>query len=183
MEKRVKRIFILGGKARQGKDTVCEYIKDYYKNQKCLYLPNNYYMRDYAKRIIGWSGEDATKPRELLLELADYARNNIDEHFYIDRTIQDIEIFSNYFDVIIISDARFPYEMTLPKEKFSNVTTIMVKRPNYDNLLSNEQKLHQTETSLDNFTEYDYEIINDGDLEDLKNKTHKLLETIEKSCC
>ncbi len=180
MKKRLKKIFILGGKARQGKDTICEYIQDYYENKKCLYLPNNYYMRDYAKRITGWSGEDATKPRELLIELADLARKNINEHYYIERTLQDIEIFSYYFDIIIISDARFPYEMTLPKERFKNVITIMVKRPNYESSLTNGIKLHETETSLNDFKDYDYEIINDGNLEDLKVKTFKLLDEIEE---
>ena len=129
MEKRVKRIFILGGKARQGKDTICEYIKDYYKDLKCLYLPNNYYMRDYAKRISGWDGEDATKPRELINELADLGRSK-NETFYLNRTLEDIEIFSYYFDIIIISDARYYYEMTIPKKRFASVYTIMVSRPN-----------------------------------------------------
>ena len=179
MKNKLKKIFIIAGKARQGKDTIYEYIKDYYKDYKVLYLPNNYYMRDYAKRIMNWDGEDSTKPRELLIELADFARNNIDEHFYINRTIEDIMVFSNFYDIIVVPDARFPYELELPKEKIGNVITINVTRPNYESELTSENKKHSTETSLDNFNNYDYKIINDGSLEELKNKVNEILNDIE----
>jgi len=179
METKLKKIFIIAGKARQGKDTVCEFIRDYYKDLKILHLPNNYYMRDYAKRITPWDGEDATKPRELLIELADFARHNIDEHFYIKRTIEDIFVLSNYYDIIIVPDARFPYEIEMPKDKFDNVISLYVERPNYISELSSENKKHATETSLDNYDNYDYKIINDGTLEDLRNKVNDLLEKIE----
>lgn len=179
MKKRVKKIIILGGKARQGKDTICEYIQDYYKDLKCLYLPNNYYMRDYAKRISGWNGEDATKPRELINDLADLGRKK-DEQFYLKRTLEDIDIFSYYFDIILISDARFAFEMTIPKEKFDNVYTIMVTRPNYDSDISEKAKQHNSEFGFVGFKDYDYDIINDGDLNDLRDKTYKVLDKIEE---
>ena len=178
METKLKKIFIIAGKARQGKDTVCEYIREYYKDLNSLYLPNNYYMRDYAKRIIKWDGSDATKPRELLNTLADYARNNFDKHFYIKRTIEDINVFANFYDIIIIPDARFPYEIEIPKQKFSNVISIHLERPNYISELTNEQKQHPIETSLENYNDYDYKIINDGTLEDLKIKIFDLLNKI-----
>lgn len=177
MNNKLKKIFIIAGKARQGKDTVCEYIMDYYKDYKVLHLPNNYYMRDYAKRITHWDGSDATKPRELLIELADLARS-MNEHFYINRTLEDIALFSKYYDIIIIPDARFPYEIDLPYSKFDNVISINVTRPNYNSDLSVAQKNHPIETSLDNYDNYDYKIINDGTLEDLKNKVYEILDKI-----
>lgn len=176
---RLKKIFIIAGKARQGKDTIYGYIKEYYKDLNVLYLPNNYYMRDYAKRIMGWDGADDTKPRDLLLALADYARSNISEHFYINRTIEDIMVFSTYYDIIVIPDARFPYEIEIPASKFSGVISINVTRPNYNSELSIENKKHSTETSLDEFDNYDYKIVNDGTLEDLKNKVFEILDDIE----
>ena len=162
------KIFIIAGKARQGKDTIGGFIKEYYKDSKILHIPNNYYMRDYAKRITGWDGSDETKPRELLLSLADYARTNIDEHFYIKRTIEDINILSKYFDIVLITDARFPYEIELPKKEFDNCISIHVDRPGFI-----------SETSLNNFDNYDYKIINDGTLDDLKNKVFNLLDSIK----
>ena len=181
MESKLKKIFIIAGRARQGKDTVCEYIKDYYKNEKVLHLPNNYYIRDYAKRITTWDGSDETKPRELLIELADYGRNNINEHFYINRIVEDIKVMSQFYDLIVIPDARFPYEIEIPKKEFNNVISIYIERPNYNSELTNEHKNHRTETSLDNFDNYDYKIKNDGSLEDLKEKVFKLLDEIDIS--
>lgn len=175
---RLKKIFIIAGKARQGKDTVYEFIKDYYDDCKVLHLPNNYYMRDYAKRITSWDGKDETKPRDLLNELADLGRS-FDEHFYIKRTIEDIVFFSNYYDIIVIPDARFPYEIEIPTSKFDNVISIHITRPNYNSELSEAQKKHLVETSLDNFDEYDYKLVNDGTLEDLKKKVFELLDKIE----
>lgn len=179
MENKLQKIFIIAGKARQGKDTIGEFIKEYYKDLKVLHLPNNYYMRDYAKRITNWDGSDETKPRDLLISLGDYARNNIDEHFYIKRTIEDIKILSCYFDIVLITDARFPYEIELLKNEFNNCISINVKRPEYVSELTNENKAHPTETSLDEFNNYDYQIINDGTLDDLKNKVYNLLDTIK----
>ena len=179
MEKNLQKIFIIAGRARQGKDTIGEFIKEYYKDLKVLHLPNNYYMRDYAKRITDWDGTDETKPRDLLISLADYARNNIDEHFYIKRTIEDIKILSNYFDIILITDARFPYEIEMPKKEFNNVISLHVERPEYVSELTNENKKHPTETSLDAYNNYDYKIINDSTLEDLKEKIYNLLDNIE----
>jgi len=178
MDNKLQKIFIIAGKARQGKDTIGEFIKEYYKDLKVLHLPNNYYMRDYAKRITDWDGTDDTKPRELLLELADYARNNIDEHFYIKRTIDDIKVLSNYFDIVLITDARFPYEIELPKNEFNKCISIHIERPDFESELSSDNKKHATETSLDNFDNYDYKIINDGTLDDLKNKVINLLDNL-----
>ena len=175
---RLKKIFVIAGKARQGKDTVCEYIREYYKDLKVLHLPNNYYMRDYAKRIVDWDGEDDTKPRDLLIELADLGRS-FSEHFYINRTIEDILIFSKYYDIIVIPDVRFPYEIELPKGKFEDVISIYVERPNFISELSNDQKKHATESSLDDYDNYDYKIINDGSLDDLRTKVFEMLNEIE----
>ena len=175
----MEKIFIIAGKARQGKDTIGEFIKEYYKDLKILHIPNNYYMRDYAKRITNWDGSDETKPRDLLISLADYGRKNIDEHFYIKRTIEDIKILANYFDIVLITDARFPYEIEMPKNEFNNCFSIHVERPEYISELTDENKKHATETSLDEFNNYDYKIVNDGTLDELKNKVYELLENLK----
>ena len=57
--------------------------------------------------------------------------------------------------------------------------SLYVERPNYISELSSENKKHTTETSLDNYDEYDYKIINDGTLEDLRDKVNNLLDKIE----
>lgn len=62
------KIIILSGKARSGKDTSMEIIKKKYeslgKKVICLFYAS--YIKEYAKRISDWDGNDETKPRTLL---------------------------------------------------------------------------------------------------------------------
>ena len=126
------------------------------------------------------AGTEETKPRELLQVLGtDIIRNKIDKDFFVNRTCEDIVIYKYYFDVIIISDVRYPNELEEPQKRFQNVTTIKVERPNFENDLTKKQKEHATETALDNYTNYDYIINNDGDLNDLNNKIENLIEEVE----
>ena len=54
---------------------------------------------------------------------------------------------------------------------------IRVERPNFDNGLTPEQKLHISETEMSTFSEYDYIITNDGSLDDLREKIKKAFTT------
>lgn len=176
--KRNPKIYIFSGKARAGKDTSAEIIKNHYEqnNKKVIILQYAFYLKEYAKKISGWDGSDENKPRQLLIDLGTgLIRKKISYNFFVDRMIQDIEIYSYYFDVIIISDARLVEELDYPKTKFKNVNLINIVRPNYDNGLTDEQKKSLTESALDSYDDYDYRLINDGTLEDLKYKIINML--------
>ena len=176
------KIFIIGGKARQGKDTVCGMIRKYYseKDIKSINLQFSSYIKEYAKKISGWDGDDTDKPRELLQELgSEVIRDKIDPLFFVKRMIGDIKVYSHYFDIITISDARFKVEIDTIKENFAGVIAIKIERPNFDNGLTEEEKKHSTEVDLDDYDSFDYEIINDGSIEDLNNKINELMKVIK----
>ena len=177
------KIFVIAGKARHGKDTVAGYIKDYYENKKVINLAYGNYIKEYAKKISDWDGSDETKPRELLQELGtEIIRQKIDKDFFVKRICEDILVYSYYFDIITISDARFPDEIEWPKSKFENVISIKVVRDGYDTVLSKKEQKHLTEVALDEYNNYDYVIHNDGTLDDLKNKVFDLVRRIEDEC-
>lgn len=177
------KIFVIAGKARHGKDTVAGYIKDYYANKKVINLAYGSYIKEYAKKISDWDGSDETKPRELLQELGtEIIRQKIDKDFFVKRICEDILVYSYYFDIITISDARFPDEIERPKSKFENVISIKVVRDGYDTVLSKKEQKHLTEVALDEYNNYDYVIHNDGTLDDLKNKVFDLVRRIEDEC-
>lgn len=67
----------------------------------------------------------------------------------------------------------------MPRQKFKNVFAIRVVRPNFDNGLTLEQQKHITEVDLDDYKEYDYYLVNDGSLEDLKSKVQNIVEDVE----
>ena len=182
MEKKNPRIFLISGKARHGKDTVSDYLINYYekKNQKCLRLSFGSYIKMYAKQISNWDGSEKTKPRELLQTLGtDLIRNQIDENFFVKRICDDIKVYSYFFDVLVLSDVRMINEIEIPEKEFQNVIKIKVVRPNLKSELTNKQQNHITEKALDNYDNYDYVIINDGSLDDLKEKIEKLAEVID----
>lgn len=175
------KIYIFAGKARAGKDTCANYIREFCQenNKKFLCLQYSGYLKDYAKKITDWDGRDESKPRQLLIDLGtDLVRGKLDRYMLVNRMIEDLRVMSYFFDVIAISDARLSEELDMPREKLTNVKAIEVIRPNFENNLTIEQKKSLTEVGLDDYNNYDYKIINDGNLDDLKIKVIKMLEEI-----
>lgn len=175
------KIIILSGKARSGKDTSGEIIEKFYESigLKVIKLAYADYIKTYAKHISNWDGSDETKPRELLQNLGtEVIRERIDKLFFINRMIEDIKVYSYFFDVIIISDARIPDEIDKIKDNFSKVISINIIRPGFVNELSSSEKQHITEIGLDDYKNYDIEIVNDSSIEDLNNKICNVLRSV-----
>ena len=174
--KRNPKIFIISGKARSGKNEISKIIEKSYSNKKCITISFGYYIKDYAKRISDWDGSEETKPRDLLQRLGiELVRNKINKRLFIDRILQDIEIFSYFYDIIVVSDVRLLDEITILKKIYPNSTSIRVVRNNYQNNLTEEQKNHLTEIDLDNYNDFDYIIENDDKLEE---KVIKILSEV-----
>ncbi len=181
MEEKETKIIIIGGKARAGKHTTAGFLKEIYesKGKKVLNIQYSSYIKEYAKKISDWDGSEETKPRALLQQLGtDIIRNKIDELFFTKKIIDDLKVYSFFFDVITISDARFKIEIDEPRKVFDNITALRIVRPNFDNGLTEEQKKHRSEVDLDDYNGFNYEVINDGTLEELKEKLEKLTEVI-----
>lgn len=175
----MKTIYMIGGKARHGKDTIANYIKKYYEenNKKSIILQISTPLKFYASKALDWDGSEESKPRKFLQHLGiDIIRKNMGEKFLINRLIDDIKVLSEFCDVIIVSDVRMPIEFEEIKKSFNNVKNVFVDRINYDNNLFNNESKHITETALDSFNNYDYVIKNDGTLEDLEKKVVTILK-------
>ena len=173
------KIFVICGKARHGKDTTAEIIDKYFEKngKKVINLQYSSYLKEYAKRITGWDGSDETKPRELLQYLGtEFIRKEIDNLFFVKRMIGDLKVYSKYFDVATISDARMVEEIDELKKEFSDVCAIKEVRPNFDNGLSEEKQT--TEIALDNYDKIDQVLLNDGTVADLEKKIEDLMEVI-----
>lgn len=176
------KIYIISGKARHGKDTIANMIQEYYqeKNKKLIVLHYASTLKEYAKKIADWDGSDNNKPRQLLQQLStEIIRKQIDPDFFVNRMIEDIKVYSYFYDAMAIADSRMKKELTEPIKNFDQVITIRVTRPNFDNGLTEEQKKHITEIDLDDYKDFDYYIENDGTLEDLKIKVNNLIDKIE----
>lgn len=171
------KIFIISGKARSGKGTVAKIIEEYYKEKKCITISFAYYLKDYVKRITNWNGNEESKPRELLQQLGiELIKNKINNKLLINRILEDIEVFSYFYDIIIINDARLIDEIESIKEKYSDSVCIRVVR-DMENNLTDKEKQHITETALDNYNNFDY-IINNNSYEELESNLINILRSV-----
>ena len=172
---------LIAGKARAGKDTTALLLKEIYteKGKKTINLAYGNYIKEYAKNISDWDGRDETKPRSLLQRLGtDIIRKDIDPNFFVKRLCDDIKVYSYFFDVITVSDVRFPNEIDGPSAMFKDIIKIKIIRDNFVSNLTDVEKKHITETALDNYNDYDFVIHNDGTISDLRKKVEKIVEEL-----
>ena len=183
IKKRNPKIYLMCGKAKHGKDTFSAYLKEEYEknNKKVIVTQLSKYIKYYAREMTGWNLSEEDKPRELLQQLGtgvirEYLKK---DDLFINRMIEDIEVFSCFYDAIIISDVRLKKEIIDLKREFPELLTIYIHRPNFDNGLKEEEKKHFTEVDLDDYNKFDYYLINDSSIEKLKDKVLNLIEEVE----
>lgn len=179
-----RKIYLFSGKARSGKDTACEYYSKLLQgaNKNVLHTLYAKYLKQYAKDYFGWDGREETKPRELLQTLGtDIIRKELNKpDFHVNRICEDIEILSKYFNRFLISDCRFPNEVLIPKQKFSDeVVAIRIIRTNFVSDLTPIQQQHESETALDDFTGFDY-VIMASNLNELYEQLNMIYEAEER---
>ena len=174
------KIFVIGGKARAGKNTFGEYcsdhLKDYGYNPCVMHITEPLY--GYARNYFSWDERGISKPREFLQKLGiEIIQEKMGKkNFLLNRLFEDIEVLENFFDVAIITDARLVNEFKTIKNKYPDVVCIKVERENYVSDLSDEEKNHITETDLDNYHDFDYVVIN----RNLKDLSESALEIVRE---
>ena len=172
-------IYLISGYSRHGKSTVGDIILNLAKQDGKHTIISQYgkYIKNYAKEMTDWDGSDETKPRTFLQRLGtDVIRNKLNKsEMFIQRQLDDIEIYSYFYDIVLVTDIRLPREKEAIKEKFDNVVVIRVNRINFDDGLAEEQRNHPIERAMDEYTEYDYIIENDT-LEQLEKDVKTIYE-------
>jgi len=124
--------------------------------------------------------------RELLQILGtDALRDQLHKDVWINSMFVDfmpdfIEVRDNEFEEVepnwVITDMRFENEFISVKRRGG--FTIRVTRPSAE--VADKSKLHSSETALHNYT-FDFEIVNDGSFEDLREKVKKVLDSLQKT--
>lgn len=184
--KKIPLVILIGGRAQSGKGTLTKYLQEKFEqqNKKVINSPYTKYLKHYIEQITGEKIDEKNKPRDLLQQISSkIIKNELKRNdFFIKRQIEDIEIYSYFADVILISDVRFPEEIQIIKEKFSNVVSIGVIRENYVSNLTKEQQHDITETALDNYHNYDFEIKNNNKV-DLAIVAENIIQEIEERRC
>ena len=175
-----KIIYLISGRARNGKGTVSDIIKKAYeqRNFKVCEIQIMRTLKEYLKDYFGWDGKEETKPRKMLQQIGtDIIRDKMNlPYFHIDRLTEDIKVLSNFFDVFIVNDIRLPLEIETIRKRFKKVISINVTRPNYISPLETSEQVHITELALNDYKNFDYEIVNSS-LEQLTSDIIKIVDS------
>lgn len=172
----MKKLYVLAGKARTGKDSAANIIEAYYtkKNYKVIRYSCTVYLKEYIKKLYSWDGMEQTKPRDILQRMGNEIRDKYPNYF-INRMEEDIRFLQNHADIIIVTGVRLTKELEILNKIDNN---ILIKMEKENNDLTEKQKQDITEIDVDNYKNFDYIIYND-DYNNLENKIIKLIEEVE----
>jgi len=175
----------LGYKARSGKDTVGEYLKYFYDFHHVYFaeslktacgaifkLTNEQLYGKDKENIDPYWGKS---PRELLQTVGtDLLRNQFDRSIWIKSIYKLIQQFPERD--YVITDVRYPNEAVAVK-KWGGLL-IHINRPNKDDIGSKSK--HSSETSLDDFNNWDFTLQNDRTIKDLHSNVDKIMSKLGK---
>lgn len=197
---------IISGKARRGKDTFAVILKEELESDSEVYFPLLAFagiIKDKLKEDFKLSNEQLYgrlkevpdtrypklqfneidsltqntstitywTPRELMQNYGEFFRH-IKPTFWVDRLLSYCK--DNNIDNVIITDARFPNEIDTVKKEHK-VVHIRITRSKAD-IITNSH--HNSEIALDNYTDVDYIVENEGTIEDLRTWAKKIKEEI-----
>ena len=171
------KIFLIAGKAGSGKHNVATLIKEHfiYEKKETIITGYSKYLKLYAEEIIGWDRNENEKPRKFLQDLGVKIRTELGmPEFFTDRMLDDIKVYEQFADVVVVDDVRLPGEIEIIKEVYDDVTSILVINQFGDSKLTVEEQVHPTETALENYDKFDYTVIN-SDSNQLREDIFKIL--------
>lgn len=173
------KIFLISGKARHGKDTTANILKDILVSKGKRVMITHY--ADLVKYIcttfFDWDGNKDEKGRSILQYVGTEIVREKRPNYWVEFVMEILWLFGDNWDYVIIPDARFPNEVSFPKDTYDNVYHINVIRPAFENGLTEEQKNHPSETALDDVTP-DYICLNTGIMDDLRQEVTRIVQLI-----
>jgi len=171
-----------GGHARNGKDSAGNILKKKLELKGKRVLKIN--MADYLKFLVatyfGGSYERTPENRTKWQLFGTEKVREEDPNFWVNTIIRMLKVFGNDFDYVIISDIRFSNEITRFSDKEFDTFSVNVERIGFENDLTPGQRLHRSETSMDDFT-FDYYIKSEDGLDKLELEVDKFIKYMEVS--
>lgn len=163
------KVICISGKARHGKDTTAEYLKEGLEEFGCSVLIAHYgdLVKYVCKTFFNWNGEKDTYGRTLLQHVGTDIIREQNPDYWVGFVRDMLLFFRDKWDYVLIPDSRFPNEVERMKDAGFDVLHIRVHRDNFVSPLTAEQQCHPSETAMDD-VRADYCINNNGTLSDLR---------------
>ena len=161
------RIYLLHAHAQSGKDTCAAMMKEEYekRGKRVIIIAFADYVRMCLDKYYGVKEYKTPEGRTIIQHFAtDLVRKN-DPTFW-GRTVGDLlRAIEDDFDYAIIPDWRFENEYTCLANRFTPhiIVQVGIYRPNNEatDNMTEAQRKHQSETELDNYKNFDYNISNE----------------------
>ena len=179
---------LISGKSGSGKDMLAQFMKEELEkhHKKVLIIHYGDAVKWVLRDYFNWDGNKDIVGRTLLQRIGTDVVRAKHPNFWTGIVVGLIQAFEPYndFDVALVPDARFPNEVDIALENLENCVSVRVERLNEDGtpwvnpMLTEEQRNHPSETSLDCFA-FDYVIHNDEGLELLKESARTVLEDLK----
>lgn len=161
-------VFAISGHAQHGKDTVANALGNRLLEDGHKVLVTHYadLLKYICRMYFGWNGEKDEQGRHILQYVGTDVVREMRPDFWVDFVIAILEMFGENWDYVIIPDSRFPNEINRLKDYGFDVQHLRVVRPGFENNLTLEQRMHPSETALDD-VQPDTTIFNSGTIDDL----------------
>lgn len=117
--------------------------------------------------------EDKTPYGRLLLQIygTEIFRNRVDTDWWAKQVAKRYNEFTS--GVYIVTDVRFPNEISVFGESEGEVISVRVNRNKTEDTFNEE---HDSEKALDNFSNFDWVVDNNGTLVDLEENAKELIK-------
>lgn len=135
------------------------------------------FVKFIATKYYNWDGEKNEAGRALLQHIGtEQGREGVNQNIWVDMVINTVKVAEYDYDIAIIADCRFPNEFDRWIEQGYDIMKIKIERDGYENHLTEEQRQHQSETALDNYTEGIITIKNVASLDDLEQLAEDFID-------
>ncbi len=164
------KVCCISAKARHGKDTAAELLKEHleYRGQRVLITHYADLLKFICSKFFGWNGEKDEAGRSLLQYIGTDVVGAKNPAYWADFIISILKMFDGTWDYVLIPDCRYPVEVTTMKDNFETIV-LRVERPDFDNGLTEAQKSHPSEVDMDNY-DFDFALLNNGSLDTFREK-------------
>ncbi len=131
-------------------------------------------IKTIAYDYFGWHGEKDERGRKLLQDIGTSGRNYNEDIWvnHVNRLLKWWASETADHQLAVVTDIRYPNEIQRIKHEFSDVVTIRITRDSVEKLK------HPSETALDQWTDWDYVVGNNGNLEEFQRKILEIMEGI-----
>lgn len=188
----MEKIYLIHARAQSGKDTAATCIKNYYEqlDKRVMVIGFADYVKFVLDRYYKTPSERTPKYRTRIQQFATEQVRHWIPSFWAQTVAQLIYATREDFDIVVIPDWRFENELQAllfyMVDEFQSGETQLIKvlitreNNNITDNMSEEQRNHQSECELDNYQNFDYNIINTTDfIHDFYARIRTMIEEIE----